>query len=241
MTGDPTKSGIRQTIRNLLPKALLRERDIMSRLGPKARAVYARLKLLDSLGVRSQNTHFLGPNPHSVVFVCFGNIMRSPMAEALFRKAALGADLTDVEISSAGLHAIPGREAHPWALRAAAEMGLPLTEHRARRLTPEMVSRADSIFSMDLQNKAELLAFYPESRKKILMLSAFADGKARDREIPDPYFGNLDTTRCCYVTLQTCVLNLTAALVALRTIRVPPKAPSGSTEKRHPQADIAHR
>jgi len=242
MTGDQEKSGIRQAIRNLVPMALLRERDIMLRLGPKARVVYARLKLLDSLGVRSQNTRFLGPNPHFVIFVCFGNIMRSPMAEALFRKAALEADLTDVEVSSAGLHAIPGREAHPWALCAAAEMGLPLTEHRARRLTPDMVSRADSIFAMDLQNKAELLASYPESRKKILMLSAFADGKARDREIPDPYFGNLDTTRGCYVTLQTCILNLTAALVALRTTRVPPKTPSGpSTRKGHQQADIAHR
>ena len=71
MTGDPTKSGIRQAIRNLVPEALLRERDIMSRLGPKARAVYARLKLLDSLGFLSQNTRFLGPNTHFVIFVCF--------------------------------------------------------------------------------------------------------------------------------------------------------------------------
>ena len=242
MKGDQEKSRIRQAIRNLVPKALLRERDILLRLGAQAGAVYARLKLLDSVGVRSQNTGFLGPNTHFVVFVCFGNIMRSPMAEALFRKAAVEADLTDVETSSAGLHAIPGREAYPWALTAAAEIGLPLTEHRARRLTPDMVSRADVIFAMDLQNKAELLASYPESRQKVLMLGAFADGKARDREIPDPYFGNLDTTRSCYVMLQTCIRNLTAALVTLRTTEVPPKASSEPPMgKGQQEADIAHR
>ena len=242
MTSNQEKPVIWEAIRNLVPKAVLRERDIILRLGSQAGAVYARLKLLDALGVRSQNTRLLGPNTHFVLFVCFGNIMRSPMAEALFRKAARDADLRGVETSSAGLHAIPGREAYPWALSAAAEMGLPLTEHRARHLTPDLVSRADVIFAMDFQNKAELLAAYPESRQKVLMLSAFAEGNARNREISDPYFGNLDTTRRCYVILQTCIRNLTAALVASRTTQDPPKASLGPPmAKGRQQADIAHR
>ena len=241
MTGEQAKPGIRQAVRNMVPEALRRERDILLRLGPRAGAVYARLRLLDFLRVHSQDTRFLGPNTHSVVFVCFGNIMRSPMAEALFRQAAREAHLTDVEAFSAGLHAIPGREAHPWALSAAAEMGLPLTGHRARRLTAEIVSRADVVFAMDLQNKAELLASYPEARQKLLLLSAFAPGKARDREIPDPYFGNLDTTRRCYGMLQACIRNLAAALVALRTTQVPPKASPEPNGKGRQEADIAHR
>jgi len=242
MTDNHAKPGILQAIRSIVPEAFLREREIMHRLGWQAGAVYARLKLLDTLGVRSQNTRFLRSSTHFVVFVCFGNIMRSPMAEALFRKAALEAELTDVGVCSAGLHAIPGREAHPWALGAAAEMGVSLTGHRARRLTPDLVSRADVIFAMDLQNMAEVLAWYPGSRQKVLLLSAFADGEARDREIVDPYFGNLDTTRHCYAILKTSVRNLTTALVTLRTTQVGAKASSEpSMGKGHQEAHIARK
>ena len=73
-----------------------------------------------------------------------------------------------------------------------------------------MVQEADAIFAMDFQNKAELLTLYPDSKHKIFMLSAYLNGSRQYGEIPDPYLGDIETTRNCYRTLQTCVRNLAA-------------------------------
>jgi protein-tyrosine-phosphatase len=211
-SGQPTPV-LKQTLRKVVPPSLLKERDTFLRLGPVAGPIYARLRLLDLVGVRSLNATRAKPGSRNFVFVCFGNLMRSPMAEAMFRDSLESAHLPGIRIASAGLHAVPGSEAHPWALTVSAELGLPLAAHRSRLLTADLVSEADAVFAMDFQNKAELLARYPECKNKMLMLSAYATGDKQSREISDPYFGNIETTRECYALLRVCVDNLTAALL----------------------------
>ncbi len=212
MKEDRQKTDLKETLRKAVPASWLKERETFLRLGRRAGPIYARLRLVDLIGVRSANAARIKPGARSFLFVCFGNIMRSPMAEALLRSSVALAKLRDIQIASAGLHAIPGNPAHPCAVAASSELGLPLTHHRAQLLTGDMVSRADAIFAMDFQNKAELLALYPESAAKIRMLSAYAEGAERYREIPDPYFGDIDTTRRCYGVLQICIGHLTAEL-----------------------------
>jgi protein-tyrosine phosphatase len=148
--------------------------------------------------------------------VCFGNIMRSAMAEFLRRQALMGAGVQEqVRIVSAGLHASPGREAHPWAQQASAELGISLVEHRAKLLTPEMVEQADCILAMDFQNKTELLTLYPASQSKIFMLSAYGEQPWQYREIVDPYLGDLESTRSCSRQLRICIGNLKTSLFPL--------------------------
>jgi protein-tyrosine-phosphatase len=214
MSQEKPKAGPKEFLKRLLPDSWLKERNTFLLLGPRAGAIYGWLRLLDLGGVRLWSREMIQPSAREFLFVCFGNIMRSPMAEVMFRKFAAEANLPGVRALSAGLHAIPGREAHPRALTAAQELGFPLGQHRAQLLTPELVAQADAIFVMDFQNKAEVLALYPNAKKKILMLSAYADGAERCREIPDPYFGDLDATRRCYAILQTCIRNLTTDLAA---------------------------
>jgi protein-tyrosine-phosphatase len=201
-------------LRSLVPDSLLRERETFLRLGPKAGPIYARLRLLDLVGVRAPNTRRVSPGATSFLFVCFGNLMRSPMAEAFLRKAVSEADVRGIRTDSAGLHAVPGSEAHPWALIASREIGVPLISHRAQPVTADLVTQADAIFAMDFQNKAELLARFPEFESKIVMLGAYAEGPFRYREIPDPYFGDIDATRRCYGVLQGCIRNLTEELLS---------------------------
>jgi protein-tyrosine-phosphatase len=210
---DPTTPS-RWNLRRLLPDSLLRERETFLRLGPKAGPIYARLRLLDLVGVRSPSMRRVTPGACSFLFVCFGNLMRSPMAEAFFRKSVSDADLHGIRIDSAGLHAVPGSEAHPWALIASREIGVSLISHRAQPVTADLVMQADAIFAMDFQNKAELLARFPEFESKIVMLGAYADGPFLYREIPDPYFGDIDATRRCYGVLQGCIRNLTEELLS---------------------------
>ena len=213
MSGEPQKSAVRTSIRKTVPDWFLKERAIFLRLGPKAGPIYARLRLLDSIGVRTPNKVKLKSGTRSFLFVCLGNIMRSPMAEAMLKQALTEKGLQDqVRVASAGLHATPGKAAHPWAIAALQEIGLPLTSHRAQLLTLDLAGQADVIFAVDFQNKVELLALFPEAQHKVAMLSANASAPIRYREIPDPYFGDLEATRRCYAALQTCVRNLAAEL-----------------------------
>jgi len=214
MTQEQSKP-LKRVLRKVVPDSLIRERQIVLRLGPAAGPIYARLRLLDSLGIRSQNSNDILPTARSFLFVCYGNIMRSPMAELMFRQEIEKAGLAGTRATSAGLHAIAGSQAHPWALEASTEIGLSLKNHQSQELTEELVSQSDVIFAMDFQNKAELLALYPEARDKIFMLSAYANGAARNREISDPYSGDVEATRRCYALIQVCIQNLTARLVAL--------------------------
>jgi protein-tyrosine-phosphatase len=122
-------------------------------------------------------------------------------------------------VRSAGLHAVPGREAHACALAVSTELGIPLDQHRAQPLTPELVSGSDLIFAMDFENLAELETLYPAARNKIFLLSRYAEGRQRNREIPDPYFGDIETTRRCYSVLRACIDNLARKIGSSREMR----------------------
>lgn len=210
---------VKALVRPLVPESMLAEREIVHRLAPAAGRIYLRLRLLDWLGVRGSNWRKLPPGIRSVIFVCFGNIMRSPMAELMLKQALGEHGVDDIAVRSAGIHALNGRQAHPWAQIAARELGLPLDHHQATLLTAEMVAQADAILVMDFQNLAELLARYPQARHRTFMLSAYAEGNQRGREIADPFFGDQDETRRCYSILQLSVQNLAISLVPTRSLR----------------------
>lgn len=204
-----TGSTSKELLKKLIPNALLRQRDIIQRLGPRAGRIYTNLMLLDLLGMRTSNRNLAPASARSFVFICHGNIMRSAMSEFFIREFLIKAGLEkEFHIVSAGLHAVPGKEAHPWAQQASTDLGISLAAHRAKPMTRTMAEQADSILAMDFQNKAELLALYPEFRDKICMISAYAEGRLQYREIPDPYLGSLETTKQCAAQLQTCLRNL---------------------------------
>lgn len=212
----PLLKGIRSLLRTIIPRRVLAEREIYLRLSPEARRIYLRLRLHDSIGLRATEAHVSAP-PRSILFVCFGNIMRSPMAAALLQRELASCGLHDqVGVSSAGLHTLAGRQAHPWAVIAAHELGISLANHRAKPLTREMIHEADAIFAMDFQNKAELLTLYPEASAKFFLLTRYADPPLRGREIPDPYYSGENATRSCYAILQNCVRNLVHELISGR-------------------------
>ena len=195
-------------LRKLTRGGTSRYAKIYLRLRPEARSTYARLRTADALGTNRKYSQAIPGSMRSALFVCYGNIMRSPMAEAMLKRVLAEQGVNGVGVQSAGLHALAVREAHPLALKVSREIGIPLDNHRAQLLTPEMVASSDLIFAMDFENLAELCVVYPDAKNKIHMLSAFAEGKQRNREIADPYYGDEKTTRQCYAMLMQCVRNL---------------------------------
>ena len=126
----------------------------------------------------------------SVLFVCMGNICRSPTAEGVFRYHVEAAGLGEhIEIDSAGTHAYHVGEPADRRARAAAEKrGMSLDGIRARRVSNDDFERFDYIIAMDEDNLARLTDEAPEEhRHKLRLFLEFAD--LEEREVPDPYYG----------------------------------------------------
>ncbi|MGA8437170.1 MAG: ATP-grasp domain-containing protein [Candidatus Sulfotelmatobacter sp.] len=216
---------LKSVSRRFLPRRVKSYAGIYSRLAPEARPAYARLRMRDALRLGTANGRGApgsvpGDAP-SFLFVCFGNLMRSPMAEAMLKHVLAERGIDGVVVRSAGLHAVPGREPHPWALAVSRELLIPLDQHRAQLLTPELVSGSHVIFAMDFENLAELETLYPTAKHKIFLLSHYASGRQRHREIPDPYFGDIDTTRRTYSVLSACIDKLARDIAASRHPKEP--------------------
>jgi len=205
----------KSAFRRLVPRKLRSYLGTYSRLEPRARAKYAEFCMKDVFGMYAQNARAAGhhlENVRSVLFVCYGNLMRSPMAEAMLKHVLVQHGNKEIIARSAGIHALKGREAHPWALAVSCELGIPLDGHRAQPTTPELIAASDLIFAMDYENLAELETKYPEARGRTFLLSAYAEGPRHNREILDPYFGDINTTRQCYAELWTCIEKLARQL-----------------------------
>jgi low molecular weight protein-tyrosine phosphatase len=128
-----------------------------------------------------------------ILFVCMGNICRSPTAEGVMRRLLRDAGLEGVEVESAGTggwHA--GEPPDERAAAAAARRGVTL-EGAARQVRPADFRRFDLLIALDRANLRELLALAPddEAAEKVRLLRDFdpASASSGDLDVPDPYYG----------------------------------------------------
>jgi protein-tyrosine-phosphatase len=196
----------------LLPKVVLQEVQRYRTCAGGERSLYLKTRVLNGMGLMDPKRSRPPRTSRSFVFVCFGNIMRSPMCEALMNRALAAIPGKQVTVASAGLNAAPGRAAHSWAVAAASELGISLENHRAKLLTGEMVNQADVIFAMDYQNQVQLLSRFSHAKDKIFMLGAYAGEDSQSLEIRDPYYAGQAGTRDCYKILNTCIQNLVSSI-----------------------------
>jgi protein-tyrosine-phosphatase/predicted ATP-grasp superfamily ATP-dependent carboligase len=169
---------------------------------------YLRMVLLRKLKIRNDASRRIPASAKRILFVCHGNIIRSPMAEALMKRC-LGPSAQDIIwVGSAGLVAKNSTPADERALSVCRDFGVSLDEHRAVRLTPELVERSDVIFVMDYLIEAQLLSLYPTARHKIYLLGSYAACSNGKLEIDDPYLGHISDVRACYEVLERAVQNL---------------------------------
>jgi protein-tyrosine phosphatase len=115
-----------------------------------------------------------------VLLVCVGNICRSPMAEVMLQDALK--EKPDISVISAGMGALVGYPAAEHSVALMNERGLDISGHRARQLTPEMITTNDLILVMEAGHKRAIDAQDPTARGKIYRL-----GEWHDIDIPDPY------------------------------------------------------
>jgi protein-tyrosine phosphatase len=128
--------------------------------------------------------------PLRVLFVCLGNICRSPTAEGVLRHLAAQAEPpVHIEIDSAGTadyHV--GAPPDPRSQRAAQRRGIDLSGLRARQVTLDDFARFDLILAMDGENLRELAAMKPDNSRASLKLFLEYAPELNLRDVPDPYY-----------------------------------------------------
>lgn len=122
---------------------------------------------------------------HTILFVCTGNLYRSPIAAEAFHDQLMQ-DGRDEEwvVKSAGTWAVPGQKPPPEAMDLALAHGLLIDEHKTQALTADLIAEADLVLVMEESHRDSIKAEFPFARKKVYLLSQVVEGIAYD--IPDP-------------------------------------------------------
>ena len=129
-----------------------------------------------------------------ILFLCHGNICRSPMAEFVMKDLLKKAGRTDVTVESAALHTDElGNDIHYGTRQKLAEMKIPFEPREAWLLSAAKAKEYDLLIGMDRYNLADLRRLvYPEDRDKIRLL---LDYTGQGRDVADPWYtGNFDAT-----------------------------------------------
>jgi glycine hydroxymethyltransferase len=121
----------------------------------------------------------------TILFICTGNVCRSPMAEALFRHAIKGRG--GFRVVSAGIGALDGQPPTPHSVRAMRELGVDISGQRSRKLTTELVRSADIILGMTHGHVDTVALLYPSVAEKTFLLREFDETlEPYEKDISDP-------------------------------------------------------
>ncbi|MCS4534052.1 low molecular weight protein-tyrosine-phosphatase [Neisseria montereyensis] len=128
-----------------------------------------------------------------ILIVCIGNICRSPTAEQLLKQK-----MPHLDVSSAGLRALAGKDADLQAIRTALRHGLIIAGHTARQLTAAMCRQADLILVMETAHIDMVAAILPSARSKTMLFAQWLPQK----NIPDPYRRDNEVFEAVYRQLE---------------------------------------
>ncbi|MGD9502935.1 MAG: low molecular weight protein-tyrosine-phosphatase [Methyloceanibacter sp.] len=153
---------------------------------------------------------------HRILFVCLGNICRSPMAEGVFRRVAEDEGVLHLfDIDSAGLgHWHIGQAPDTRAQKAARDRGMDISGQSARQVNQRDFARFDLLLAMDAENFEELTQLAPaDSRHKVRRFLDFAP-EAPTKDVPDPFFGGPEGFDHALDLIEQAARGLLAALLA---------------------------
>lgn len=147
-----------------------------------------------------------------LLFVCTGNICRSPLAAAIARRLLDERGRPEVEVASAGTAAWDGAPASEGAYLVALEHDLDLSAHRARQLTADLVAGADLVLGMSPHHVERAAALGGDGKSHLL--GSYAGRAAADAQVEDPFGGDLPEYRTTFQRLHELLSDAVARLPA---------------------------
>ena len=145
----------------------------------------------------------------SVLFVCTGNICRSPIAEGLFRR--LLGNRKDIEVASAGVHAVRGQPPSLYAVEVCGQEGVDIRDLRSQPLTAALVEHATHIFVMTGAHVDSIHMLFPQGADKTFLLREFEEpGATLWRDVPDPIGMGRDIYEVCARTIKNALPSVLA-------------------------------
>src|SRR5437764_7575335 len=143
----------------------------------------------------------------TILFVCTGNVCRSPMAEGILRHALQGRG--DYRVMSAGLGAMEGQPPSPYAVQAVRELGIDISGQRSRMLTPDLIQQADYIFGMTHSHIDTVMLLYPQAAEKTFLLREFDETlDIFEKDISDPIGGSYEVYLSCRDQIEQGIASL---------------------------------
>jgi glycine hydroxymethyltransferase len=172
----------------------------------------------------------------SVLFVCTGNICRSPIAEGLFRR--LIGNRKDIDVASAGVHAVRGQPPSLYAVQVCETDGVDIRNLRSQPLTAELVERATHIFAMTGAHLETIQMLFPRGSEKSFLLREFEEpGATCWRDVPDPIGLGREVYEDCARTIKNALPSVLSFVE--QSALVPPGA--ARTGGAYAGGDIPHR
>jgi len=145
----------------------------------------------------------------NVLFVCTGNICRSPIAEGLFRR--LLGNRKDIEVISAGVHAVRGQPPSLYAVQVCEEERADISGLRSQPLTATLVDRATHIFAMTGAHLETIQTLFPQGAEKSFLLREFEEpGTTVWRDVPDPIGLGREVYEDCARTIKNALPSVLA-------------------------------
>lgn len=158
-----------------------------------------RLKFIRLAYERVTATKVLPYPVRHVLFVCKGNVCRSPLAEAYFLQKAREEGQV-ITVQSAGIETTPGKPAHVLAQAVARRHGISLERHLTTLLFQDLMQRSDLVLVMELAQKDRVAKLFPREKHKIFVLGQFC--KRGSLDIDDPYSGTPEDFKVCFERIR---------------------------------------
>ena len=153
----------------------------------------------------------------SLLFVCLGNICRSPFAAHLAARLLVEAGHNRIRCSSAGLRPSQAARSTPEACEVASHYGLMLEQHTPQPVTRDLLASHDIVCVMEWRQLVQLQASYPAFRHRMFLLSLLdphASGAYERYNIADPFGGALSWSEACYSRIDRALRRMLARLPA---------------------------